>query len=442
MQHHISARRARRSITGLILALLVAAPHAAAATTPLAATGWHGRAIERPEPERVSTTPPPAWPAGWSAGRVRFGTGYDADRGSRRVREVQRELVRRGYRAGPVDGRFGPRTRGALLWFQVKHGLARSGVVDARTLAVLRTRPASPAPTTTVTPAEASAPVFAPVASPEVPRTASASTNVVAWIAMVLVIALGLALLAAWLRSELRPRVGEPELDPPPRRLGVVAPTHAAVLGYIALEDEANVRERVDAATRAIGAWCESRGWELRRVIHDVDRAGGAPGDRPGLAYVLDQIRTGEARGIVVHRLRDVTHSVTKIGPLLEWLNEADAFLIALDYALDTSQPSGRIAATALADMSEWERRRIAARTRRGLTAAAVSDDPELREQIVAMRSSGMSLQAIADTLNAAGVPTLRGGSQWRPSSVQSATGYKRPTAGARDLPRLRRVDE
>jgi DNA invertase Pin-like site-specific DNA recombinase len=437
MQHYISARRARRSITGLILALLVAAPHAAAATTPLAATGWHGRAIERPEPQRVATTPPPAWPAGWSAGGVRFGTGYHADRGSRRVREVQRELVRRGYRAGPVDGRFGPRTRGALLWFQVKHGLARSGVVDARTLAVLRTRP-----TTTVTPAEASAPVVAPVASPPVPRTPSGSTNVVAWIAMALVIALGLALLAAWLLSELRPRVVEPELEPGPHRLEVVAPTHSAVLGYIALEDEANARERVDAATRAIGAWCESRDWELRRVIHDVDRTGGAPRDRPGLAYVLDQIRTGQARGIVVHRLRDVTHSVAKIGPLLEWLDEADAFLIALDYALDTSQPSGRIAASALADMSEWERRRIAARTRRGLTAAAVSDDPELREQIVAMRSSGMSLQAIADTLNAAGVPTVRGGSQWRPSSVQSATGYKRPSAGARDLPRLRRVDE
>ena len=43
------------------------------------------------------------------------------------------------------------------------------------------------------------------------------------------------------------------------------------------------------------------------------------------------------------------------------------------------------------------------------------------------MRASGMTLQAIADTLNSEGVPTLRGGSEWRPSSVQAATGYKRP---------------
>jgi hypothetical protein len=39
-----------------------------------------------------------------------------------------------------------------------------------------------------------------------------------------------------------------------------------------------------------------------------------------------------------------------------------------------------------------------------------------------------MTLQAIADQLNAEGVPTLRGGAMWRPSSVQAALGYRRPS--------------
>jgi hypothetical protein len=43
------------------------------------------------------------------------------------------------------------------------------------------------------------------------------------------------------------------------------------------------------------------------------------------------------------------------------------------------------------------------------------------------MRSAGMTLQAIADRLNQEGVPTLRGGREWRPSSVQVAAGYRRP---------------
>jgi hypothetical protein len=43
------------------------------------------------------------------------------------------------------------------------------------------------------------------------------------------------------------------------------------------------------------------------------------------------------------------------------------------------------------------------------------------------MRGEGMTLQAIADQLNEEGIPTMRGGQLWRPSSVQAALGYRRP---------------
>jgi hypothetical protein len=52
---------------------------------------------------------------------------------------------------------------------------------------------------------------------------------------------------------------------------------------------------------------------------------------------------------------------------------------------------------------------------------------PELHARITDMREQGLSLHAIAERLNAEGVPTLRGGTHWRPSSVQAAVGYKRP---------------
>ena len=38
-------------------------------------------------------------------------------------------------------------------------------------------------------------------------------------------------------------------------------------------------------------------------------------------------------------------------------------------------------------------------------------------------------MQAIADQLNADGIPTVRGGAKWRRSSVQAAAGYERPHA-------------
>jgi hypothetical protein len=55
-----------------------------------------------------------------------------------------------------------------------------------------------------------------------------------------------------------------------------------------------------------------------------------------------------------------------------------------------------------------------------------VADHPDLKERILQMRAEGMTLQAIADRLNAEGVPTVRGGTKWRHSSVQAAAGYKR----------------
>ena len=51
---------------------------------------------------------------------------------------------------------------------------------------------------------------------------------------------------------------------------------------------------------------------------------------------------------------------------------------------------------------------------------------PKLHLRIKRMRERGMTLQAIADGLNREGVPTLRGGAMWRPSSVEAAAGYKR----------------
>ena len=94
------------------------------------------------------------------------------------------------------------------------------------------------------------------------------------------------------------------------------------------------------------------------------------------------------------------------------------------------------MAARALASVGDWERQRLSERTRKGLAAARAKrhaaggptqpDWAELRKRIAAMRADGMTLQAIADVLNEEGVPTQRGGTMWRPSSVQNAAGYKR----------------
>jgi len=53
------------------------------------------------------------------------------------VADVQAELRRRGYDAGPADGVMGGRTRSAILDFQADHGLARTGRINESLLRAL-----------------------------------------------------------------------------------------------------------------------------------------------------------------------------------------------------------------------------------------------------------------------------------------------------------------
>jgi peptidoglycan hydrolase-like protein with peptidoglycan-binding domain len=70
------------------------------------------------------------------------GTGFQQP--SRQVRVLQRHLTHLGFRPGPIDGRYGPRTTQAVERFQSARRLTVNGIVGASTLRALRSvkRPA------------------------------------------------------------------------------------------------------------------------------------------------------------------------------------------------------------------------------------------------------------------------------------------------------------
>jgi DNA invertase Pin-like site-specific DNA recombinase len=210
-------------------------------------------------------------------------------------------------------------------------------------------------------------------------------------------------------------------------------------LGYV-LVGQPNGEDAEDPG-EAIRALCNAQRLHLRRIVRDVEAAPGDPQARPALEWAMDQLDAGEAQTLVVARLGHLSDSAAGLPELLRWFGAHHRRLVAIDVQLDTATEAGWLTAGALAQVGGWEREKISTRTRRGLAAArargrpSVADVPELRERIVGMRESGMTLQAIADVLNAEGVPTLRGGSHWRPSSVQAATGYQRPGSSTKRLP-------
>jgi peptidoglycan hydrolase-like protein with peptidoglycan-binding domain/DNA invertase Pin-like site-specific DNA recombinase len=207
--------------------------------------------------------------------------------------------------------------------------------------------------------------------------------------------------------------------------------SEAPVIGYVMVSAEGPPQE-ADGPARLIEAACQRGGWALEEVV--TDRENGHGLDKPGLTYALERIANGEARGLVVSDMRRLCHSIADMGALMGWFIDANATLVALDLSVDTSTAAGREIAATMIRLADWDQSRAARRSRQAVTAVrsggrpAVADREQLAERITAMRASGMTLQAIADQLNNENVPTLRGGKMWRPSSVQTALGYRRPT--------------
>lgn len=361
---------------------------------------------------------------------LRRGAGYASTTGSGDVRRLQRRLGRRGLRPGPIDGRFGPRTEAAVARLQKAQRLPAHGAVDARLQRVLTgsTQRAARAD-------RRPAPVDdAPVAQAPAPSAANESDGgfLSIWLPALLVVLSGLAAWLLFMRQRAAPQpVPAPEPAP-------TAPEASKVraLGYASVARSDGGQAELHEQLTAIEALCRRRGWQLIEVLSDVesDRAGNW---RPALVHALGRIERGEASCLVVTELERVGRSAADLGRILEDLRRTNKRLVAIDLGLDTQSVQGRVATSALISVGAWERRRVADRTRQGLAAARargaatgrppLEDVSALKRRIVDMRAGGMTLQAIADALNEDGVPTLRGGTKWRPSSVQAAAGYRRP---------------
>ena len=402
------------------------------------------------------------------------GAGYGQPSGSRQVREVQRKLRALGQRPGPVDGIYGPRTRAAVERFQRAADRPVTGVLtSAAALTLARTergqsRAAAPTDGAGQNSSGAGQPTQRTGGLTEIetrsPRRADAEatdegepTSLLPWAAAALALLLVGGLLAAWARR----RRSSPEAPgvpavrtttPKPRPSNGQAPAAPGAgrrspediaLGYLSVHaPEGQNGQEIREQMAAIEAACRNHGLQLTEVVRDSGEAGA---ERPGIQHAMDRLTAGEASCMVVAELGRLSRSAPEVGTIVESLRRRETRLVTATEGLDTSTRSGAEAADKLVSLSAATDRppspragngkqRRPARPAERASHRAPPDEYDVRalkERIQSMRESGMTLQAIADRLNAENVPTIRGGVKWRPSSVQAAAGYRRPTVEA-----------
>ena len=194
-------------------------------------------------------------------------------------------------------------------------------------------------------------------------------------------------------------------------------------------------RTRHGSSAPAIQAECDRRGWTLERIAEDV-LSGKSKGsghaerirNRPGLAAALDDLDHGRAEVLLVSRLDRLSRSLPVSGEVLERAEERGWAVQALDIAMDMTTPAGELLAGMLIVMARYERRAIHERivaalahakehgTKSGRPIGRVSGLSTATVKLIQRhRRAGKTMQAIADALNDAGVPTSQGG-RWCPA--------------------------
>jgi DNA invertase Pin-like site-specific DNA recombinase len=216
-------------------------------------------------------------------------------------------------------------------------------------------------------------------------------------------------------------------------------------IGYVRVSTAEQAGEGVsmDAQRSRIRAWCEANGYRLADVFTDAGVSGKRADNRPGLRDALEAVCKTRGAALVVYSLSRLARSTKDAIAIAERLDKAGADLVSLSERIDTTSAAGRMIFRMLAVLAEFERDLVSERTKAALQhkrahgqrlggvpyGSDLSDDrmtliPNETEQAVvadirALRNSGKTLKAIAQTLTDRGIPTKTGKSpRWTHQTV------------------------
>ncbi len=167
--------------------------------------------------------------------------------------------------------------------------------------------------------------------------------------------------------------------------------------------------QSVEVQLHGLRDYAGARGFDVVEEYLDHGISG-ARARRPGLDRLLAAARRRQIDAVLVWKLDRLGRNLRHLLTLLGELEELGVRFVSLDDAIDTSTAAGRLFMQIRGAFAEYELAQIAERTRAGVAAArrngkkfgrprALSDQQLAR--IVRLRAGGLSIRAIAGTVNA-----------------------------------------
>ena len=186
--------------------------------------------------------------------------------------------------------------------------------------------------------------------------------------------------------------------------------------------DDQNLDRQVDE----LREYAARMRWEL--VGEYSDRLSGAQRSRPGLDAMMAAAEQRDFDILTVWALDRVGRSTLHTLEVVEKLDALGIhFRSYTQGAIDTTSPTGKLVLTILAGVAEMERSQIRERVRSGLAAAKKRGvrlgqrplDDLVRERVLALANSGMSVRMVAEKVSTRRYPVSK-------SSVQRILARKK----------------
>ena len=213
----------------------------------------------------------------------------------------------------------------------------------------------------------------------------------------------------------------------------------------VSTEDQAREGVSLDAQRQSCLTFAAAFQWKVGEVV--VDPGCSAKDlDRPGIQRVLHQVDAGTLAGVVVYKLDRLTRNLRDLLDLLERFDRSGTALVSVCEKLDTGSPMGRFFVSLIGAIAQWERETIADRVQvamrhRKAQGGFVGGPVPAGMQVIGEKGkrelqvdpawggvvkivwpgiiAGMSLNQVAEQLNAAGLPTGRTGCRWQATTVR-----------------------
>jgi len=217
-----------------------------------------------------------------------------------------------------------------------------------------------------------------------------------------------------------------------------------AIYIRVSTDEQAEEGFSLAAQERICRDYCTQRGW-ADPVVYVDDGYSGRTAKRPGFQQLLAEVRAGRVQAVVIHRFNRLARNTRLlINTLGDW-EERRIIFVSIHEQIDFSTPIGKVIATILAALAQFESDNLSFEVRKGLLEKLKqgghigpvplgytrdpsgqllpSDDVETVRLIYRLYATGdESDLTIAEQLNARGLMTLHKGKRrpFQKDSVKS----------------------